>query len=310
LLITQLHLILSLVSSAYAVPPVSTTSMDGHTFSYYSNSDLTTPNPNIDHAIIVIHGSDRNADTYYRTMDVVTGQANVAASTVIISPFYKEAGDPVLAPDELLFTDEGWLRGDAATNDADFGSFDVMDQFLTTLTNKTIFPNLKFITITGHSAGGQFTQRFSLGTQVEYSAPDVHFRYLPVNPGSYMYLNEDRPNAPTAGCAFNDYKYGLNNLNAYQSRVAVQTSLQNYLKRDIVYFLGEADQLTDELDDGCEAQAQGNFRFERGMNFKKFLDTDFPTQTHHLFTAPGIGHTEWGMYTSPNGLHILFTDSL
>jgi len=77
-----------------------------------------------------------------------------------------------------------------------------------------------------------------------------------------------------------------------------------------VYFIGEADQLTDELDDDCEAQAQGNFRFERGINFTKSLNTYFPSNQHHLFTAPGIGHTEWGMYASPNGKHILFSETL
>jgi hypothetical protein len=310
ILFKTLGLMMALVSpAAHAVPAESVMEIDGHAFSYFSNTDLTTPNSAITSAIIVVHGSERNAGTYYNTMDVLTSQAGQGATAVVIAPHFKLATD-TLVEKELTFSDEGWLRGDPATNDAGVSSFDVMDKLLKQLTHGAVYPNLKFITITGHSAGGQLTQRFSLGTQVEYSAPRVHFRYLVVNPGSYLYLNSNRPVAPDVGCAFNDYKFGLEHLNAYQSRHRTDTLLSSYLKRDIVYLLGEADQLTSELDEGCEARAQGSYRFERGMNYKARLDADFPTHSHHLVTVPGIGHTEWGMYTSPNGKRILFSETL
>src|SRR5262249_39453617 len=152
---------------------------------------------------------------------------DVADSTVILSPHFKVARDQLLTG-ELTFTDEGWLKGDQATNDSAVSSYDVVDQWVRILGNRKQFPNLKRIVITGHSAGGQFTQRYALGNQMEAALPKIHFQYFVVNPGTYVYLTGARvtndgklatPDLP--GCAYDDYKYGLRKLNAYQRRVSV-----------------------------------------------------------------------------------------
>ena len=173
--------------------------------------------------------------------------------------------------------------------------------------------------ITGHSAGGQLTQRYALGSSVEAKFPKIHFRYIVVNPGSYAYLNSKRPaNASPASifatprlprCAYNAYKYGLESPNTYLAATPTSLLLPRYLSRDVIYFLGEKDTDTSELDDSCEAHIQGINRLMRGLNFKAFLDHEFPGHLHQLFVNPGIAHTQWGMYTSEIGKKLLFSSS-
>ena len=67
-MLSTLGLMMALVSPAHAVPAESSLSIDGHPISYFANSDLTVANANITRAIIVVHGSDRNADVYYNTI--------------------------------------------------------------------------------------------------------------------------------------------------------------------------------------------------------------------------------------------------
>ncbi len=288
--------------------------VDGFVFSSFMSGDWNAPNPKIEKAIFVVHGSDRNADRYFETVTTLARESGKSESTFIVAPHFKIAQDAHLK-NELIFTDEGWLRGDSALNAQGTSSFDVMDRLISKLCDPDRFPNLKTVVITGHSAGGQFTQRYALGSLEEEFSIGKHFRYLVANPGSYVYLNKKRANrqglfeVPDAqGCAYNDYKYGLDHLNRYLMRKTRSMLISNYLKRDVTYLLGDADTQTAELDQSCQAELEGSTRFERGRTFKTYLDAEFPTQRHALFAVPGVGHTEWGMYSSDLGRRLLFQD--
>ena len=300
-------------SKVYATLPFK----DGKYFSYMTNFALAQINPEIEQAIIVVHGSALNFDTYFNTMQTLANQEKVDRSTLVISPHYRTDTESPLAPsNELLWTDEGWLRGDQALNSKNLSAFQVIDQFICLLENKTHFPKLKKITLTGHSAGGQLTQRYAVGTQVDLQNPTTHFRFIVANPGSYVYLSNKRlnPNEPgifsipiNPGCAdYNDYKYGMDKTNTYMSQVPKNVAIQNNLNRDVVYLLGEQDTLTEDFDLTCPALLQGPYRFLRGTNFKASLDFEFPGHKHQLVTVPGVGHTQWGMYSSALGIQTLF----
>ncbi|MBC7693090.1 MAG: hypothetical protein H7222_15105 [Methylotenera sp.] len=287
--------------------------LHGHAFSLFTNADLNQAHPNVEQALLIIHGSEGNADRYFKTGMAVASQIGKSDTTVVIAPRFKVQTDRP-GPTEFSFTDEGWIRGDAALNDSKFGSFDIVDSLLILLSDRLNFPHLKSIVVTGHSAGGQLTQRFAIGSSVEDSLKEIRIRYLVVNPGSFAYLNGDRRvsstlfaiPAGTGNCRYNAYKYGLENLNAYESRTPVAEAIPRYLARDIVYLTGEQDVLTDGLDNSCEAELQGHTRHERSLNFRAFLDQDYPAHRHSLLTVPGIGHSEWGMYTSTQAKQLLF----
>ena len=82
-----------------------------------------------------------------------------------------------------------------------------MDALLAHFADKKQFPKVQAITLAGHSAGGQFVQRYALiGGDAPSGVKD--FRYVVANPGSYAYLNTVRP-LPNATCkTFNNWKFG------------------------------------------------------------------------------------------------------
>jgi len=312
-LIFSSFMILVAARTAFAVTTESSLNIQGHLFSYFENHSLKDANADIDTAIIVVHGSDRNAITYYGTIVGIADQLGKSKTTMVIAPHFKLSADSRLT-NELSFTDEGWLRGDVSTDQA-ISSFAVIDEFINRLSDASLFPKLKTIIVTGHSAGGQLTQRYALGSPLQ--PQNIAIRYIVTNPGSYAYLSSKRPvsgktnsfEIPQTRCAdYDDYKYGLQHLNAYLGQTSSTEIVNRYLNREVTYLLGEADLITDELDNDCEAVLQGKTRFERGKNFKASLDQEFPGNLHKIATVPGVGHTEYGMYRSEVGKKVLFPD--
>ena len=312
-------LILSFVSYSHAAVQESKLALGNGFLSYISNQqELAAQHPSITRAIVVVHGSECNAETYFNTISRLVALEGQSEHTLIIAPHFKtptKGGAPLEG--EYVWGDEGWLRGDAPLNGVGPSSFEMMDALMKTVADAETFPNMKGMVLTGHSAGGQFTQKYALANQVENEVKNVRLRYIVLNPGSYVYLNQDRPDPnsssgfsipASSSCIYNDYKYGLDHLNAYLSRVAKQVLIEQYLNRDVTYLLGSADTNTDptEVDEDCPAVLQGRFRYERGLNFKSYLDHEFTGHRHHLVTVPNVGHSEYGMYLSPEGHASLF----
>lgn len=185
-------------------------------------------------------------------------------------------------------------------------SFDLMDHIVGLLSDKNNFPNLKEIVLTGHSAGGQLVQRYAGGTDIDTKYAHVNFRFVVANPGSYMYLSQNRPVKLRVNCGQNDYKFGLDNRNEYMDRINKQKLIAQYTARQVIYFLGEADNVAEGIDQTCPAQYQGKTRIERGKLFKAQLDKENPGHKHIIQTVPGVGHTQYGMYTSEIGQKLLF----
>ncbi len=302
---TILCLSLLFTSLVWALPSESLLQYEGNTFSYYSSHNLFAPNTDIEEVVIVIHGSERNADTYYKSMEALSKKAGKEKSTLVIAPHFKLKSD-VLKPMELTYTDEGWLRGDTATNAANISSFLVMDYFIVLATNPANFPHVKKITITGHSAGGQLTQRYAVGTNLEQIFTHLKFHYVVLNPGSYVYLSKKRLVQDPEVCAYNNYKYGLENLNPYMNANPKNMMITRYLKRNVTYMVGELDNIAEGIDQDCPARYQGKTRLERATLFKKYLDQEFQIHEHELYVVPKVGHTQHGMYQSELGLKVIF----
>ena len=89
-----------------------------------------------------------------------------------------------------------WKQGDPSnTPGTAVSSFEVMDHLLSMVTDRARFPNLRVITLIGHSAGGQYVQRYAAGTQAPASFAEHRFVFVVANPSSYLYLNGQRPRA-------------------------------------------------------------------------------------------------------------------
>lgn len=279
----------------------------GGLFSFFSSHALEASGQDIERAIITIHGSERNAQTYFNSVAGLSKRLGVADKTLVVAPHFKLATDPLLSQ-EFFWDDEGWLRGDEALNSPLVSSFDVLDHVMDLLGRKDLFPRLKVVVLTGHSAGAQMIQRYAAGSGVNEKYKHLQFKFVVANPGSYLYLTDRRPLSPSIGCAYNTYKFGLEQLNGYMARSSLDQIKTQYTSKTLYYFLGEMDTRSDDIDQSCPAQSQGINRLERGRLYQAQLEQEFPQARHFLMTVPGVGHTQYGMYNSELGQKILFQE--
>jgi hypothetical protein len=290
---------------------------------YYANFKIEDANPALTRAVIVIHGQSRLP---WNAFDAALGAAQIEGvqdSTIVIAPYFKTGADSP-AYDEPFWTEGAWKEGGVNVPDfqrpwlSGLSSFSVIDQMIEKLANRTKFPNLRKVVIVGHSAGGQFTQRYAAGTRIDVNCPGLSYRFVPANPSSFMYLNDKRFDAATGSFVtplapvqqylcptWNTYKFGLAGRNSYMSRQSASALVTQYTARDVIYLQGTADTGTDELDMGCEANLQGSQRFERGWRHMVHLNSFF-AHRHRMSSVAGVAHDSTLMYQSLEGRTAMF----
>lgn len=293
---------------------------EGMKVRYWRNYPLGNPNSAITRAVIVIHGMSRNADDYFSRIVSAARTEGVINDTIILAPrFITLDDDP--KTDELFWSQSGWKIGHRSRNVPRMSSsFAVIDRIIEELRLPGRFTNLRSITVVGHSAGGQFVQRYAAGNQVEQSLEGITVRYVVANPSSYMYLNAarrvpgttDQFSTPDSGdieCAdgYNKYKYGLDKRNSYMSRVTGAEIRAQYAERNVVYLLGGSDNDPEhpDLDTSCPAMLQGNHRLERGIIFFNYLRTIYTYSNHELVLVPEVGHSSDRMFNSSKGRKVI-----
>ena len=164
----------------------------------------TRRNDHIRRALIMVHGTNRNADHYFATAVAAAFLAGAVDDTVVIAPHIIACADK---PDvnEVVWSCGGdsWRSGGAAASHPDLSSFDLADQILHKLANKNTFPNMKAIVVAGHSAGGQFVTRYEMANRV-HETLGVPVTYVVANPSSYAWPAATRPmpsaRARASGC--------------------------------------------------------------------------------------------------------------
>ena len=290
-------------------------------------------NPNIARIIIVIHGVLRNADEYFPNMLVAVNQAGEEENTLVIAPQFLVEDDITRfnLPSNILFwggeTGEGWKKGDDLISTPEHprsvsaGAFQVVDEIIARVADLKIFPNLRNIIVTGHSAGGQFVNRYAAGTQIEESIPaECHLRFIVANPSTYMYFNAERrvgsstndfaiPNQ--ADPDYDDYKYGLENLNPYMAAAGVDRIRARFPEKNVVYLLGGEDTLEAHLEQTANAMLQGVNRLARGQIYYHYLQHYFGKaimRTQNIAIIPCVGHDNAAIFSSEAGLQYLFSE--
>jgi hypothetical protein len=124
-----------------------------------------------------------------------------AGSIAIIAPSFQRnlTWQPYTDEDQRNWTWKGstWNTGTLAVANETFtgivraepvSSFDVFDEFMRAALIK--FPNLEHLIIVGHSAGGQAVHRYALlgvGVHERLESEGIHVRYMPANPGLYVF---------------------------------------------------------------------------------------------------------------------------
>ena len=290
-------------------------------------------NGHIQRIVIVIHGVLRNADEYFPNMLAAVEQAGKQDSTLVIAPQFLIEEDAVRfdLPAEIPYWGgewgEAWKKGDESlTTDTyprsfQISSFEILDLLIKQVADPQNFPNLRQIVVAGHSAGGQFVNRYAAGTQIEDSLQqDIALRYIVANPSTYVYFNGDRrvedttdqfaiPENPDPD--YDDYKYGLEELNSYMSAPGAQRIRERYPQKDVVYLLGGEDTREAHLEQTPNAMLQGINRLERGQIYYHYLKHFFGEEIHQrqkIAIIPCVGHDNAAIFKSEAGLKYLLDD--
>jgi hypothetical protein len=287
----------------------------------YRTHSLETRNENITRALIVIHGTNRDADNYFRTTLAAAFLAGALDDTAVIVP--RIASDngscrDVLAANEVSYSCGGdsWRSGGLSGSSDKITSFDFVDDIMRKLARKQAFPNLKRIVLAGHSAGGQFVNRYEMANRV-HETLGVPISYIVSNPSSYAYLDNTRPSGENAATfrafgdgrnctTYNHWPYGLEGRTGYSSHLTDEELKKQLAARPVVYLLGELDILPlGGFDSSCPAMAQGSTRLARGQAFGKFVAEKLGAK-HQIAVVSLCGHNARCMFTSETALPMLF----
>ncbi|THU96950.1 hypothetical protein K435DRAFT_754462 [Dendrothele bispora CBS 962.96] len=287
----------------------------------YQSAGLDTSR--VTRAIIVPGAKARDHWSYWVTMQNIkmdfasTNSSFDPNTTSILTPCFLAEQDIEAGagkPDQLYWGKTSWFGGyytKGPNADDKISSFDVLDSLVDYYTNETMYPNMQTVIFAGHSAAAQFFQRYAAVRQPTKN--DDRVNYIIANPGSYLWLVQDRP-AQNSSCPdVDEYKYGLNNgLPGYStgdySRIGRDGIVSRYLGRNVHYALGTND--NGPGDTQCQALTQGSTHLERGNNFiamLKALPDGMPSQ-HTVDMIEGVSHQNDQMFNSTQLRQRLFKD--
>ena len=322
-------LVLFISASACAAPCITTACSEwialgggpGRSLVYRSHP-MDTKSDKITRALIVVHGAGRNADDYFRTGVAAAFLAGALEDTIVISPrFASNEGrgcTDKLAANEINWRCGGdsWRSGGTATSDERINSYDLMDEILRRLARKDVFPNLKAIVVSGHSAGGQYVTRYEMANQV-HEQLGIPVTYVVSNPSSYAYPDANRPGEGSSGfhpfgdgrncTTFDKWPYGFENrTGGYTAKMGDDQLKKQLAARPVVYLLGELDIMpVGGFDSSCPAMAQGPTRLARGQAFANYVNQKYGAK-HKVTVIPLCGHNARCMFTADPALPILF----
>jgi pimeloyl-ACP methyl ester carboxylesterase len=305
----------------------------------YRTRSLDARNDGVRRALIMVHGTNRNADHYFTTATTAAFIAGALDDSVVISPrIASSAGSckDALAENEVSWscTGDSWRSGGAAVSHPDLTSFDFVDQILRKLASKNTFPNLRQIVVAGHSAGGQFVARYQMSNKI-HDTLGVPVTYVVANPSSYAWPDATRPSAAgdgtpenakgawetekvhsnftygpfdSAACpAYNRWPAGLENRTSGYTAATSDDQLKRQLvSRPTTFLFGQVDTLPlGGFDSSCPAMAQGATRRARGEAYVKYINEKLGAK-HAVQIVPECGHNDRCVYTTDAVLPVIF----
>jgi hypothetical protein len=269
--------------------------------------------------------------------------------TILIAPHFQSDEDRNGLANYHYWNGNSWAAGNYSEVSPTVSSFSVMDALIGQLAGRRSlrdftrrFPNLQMIVVAGFSAGGQFAHRYAATNSRDGSLSGIQMRYVVAGPSSYLYLDNRRPYydgsegsgapytcvgfpctwypnpefwaAPWCPASYNDWKYGLEELNTYAGAVGVATIRERLVSRKVIVLIGTEDNTdSNHLDTTCPARLQGPNRYDRAHRFVDYLDQRFETNRHWLIEVGGASHDVYEMFGQPAGFAgtgslVLFAD--
>lgn len=292
-------------------------------FPVYANHALDSDLTQIREVLIIIHGLHRNADAYFDSIhSLLKVSGRNESEILILAPKFPGVKDELTDTSGMpVWTAQDWAAGLSASNSQTaLSAFKVLDDLLLKVTDKAHFPAVTAVNIAGHSAGAQMVQRYAVLNRVDelIRARSLDLRYIVANPSSFLYFTPQRPSDktfkdfPAEQCpAFNQYRYGMDNLAPYVTDMPIQGIFKRYAYRNVVYLMGGSDNDTEHqyLDTSCPAMAQGPNRLARAqayVRYERFLAGRAAKINHLAYEVVGVGHDQKKMFGSVCAMNILF----
>jgi alpha/beta hydrolase family protein len=305
----------------------------------YRSLPLTVRNEDVRRALIMVHGTNRNADHYFETALASAFLASALRDSIVIAPrIASNDGNckDTLALDEVSWSCRGdsWRSGGTSASHPKLTSFDFVDQILRTLANKSVFPNLRAIVVAGHSAGGQFVARYQMANTLHDSL-GVPIHYVVANPSSYAWPDATRV-LPTGDAApenakgawetekvhtnfsygpfdgsacpgYDKWPFGLENrTGGYTAGMSDEQLKKQLVARPATYLFGQVDTLPlGGFDSSCGAMAQGATRRARGEAYVKYVNERLGAK-HAVQIVSECGHNDRCVYTTDKVLPVVF----
>lgn len=286
---------------------------------YYSSYPIYTENAvweKLKYSIIVIHGQNRDADSYYSYLTSTLSSIGKQDSTVLLSPLFRESAEE---PNDFYWSStNGWREGQNSSSEIKMSSFAVVDSLIAQLNDKTKFPVLKKIIVTGHSSGGLFTHLYATSNTSESLYPDINFEFVIANSQYFYYPVDQRFDENTesfyepSGCAgYNFWPLGFINAPSYIQPLTNNEFNTRFINRKIIYLLGNGSGSDGSLNTAsCDATLLGSSRYLRGENIFRVMNTFYAGEhAHERVIVNGVGHDGENMYKSSE-FRTLITDNL
>jgi len=303
----------------------------------YRSFSLDTRNEAITNVLVVVHGAGRNPDDYFRSALAGAFLAGKLESALVVAPRMASNDGrgcrDELGTNEISWHCNTWRSGGGSLNYPEVTSFDFLDAILRKVARKDVFPNLGAIVVTGHSAGGQVTNRYEMSNRV-HDGLGVPVSYVVSNPSSYAWPSDERPtgaawpleaNAPGfildlpddasafrsmgdgRGCErYDQWPYGFQNRSGYTESETDEQLKGQLASRSTTYLLGQDDILPlSGFDSSCSAMAQGPTRQARGHAYARYVNERLGGH-HEVVVVTGCGHNGRCMYTSDEARPLLF----
>ncbi|GAB4235783.1 MAG: hypothetical protein Tsb0034_10080 [Ekhidna sp.] len=277
-------------------------------FDFYSNYPVYTSNAEwekLKSAIIVIHSINRNGDDYFNWMTGTLQDLTLEQSTVLIAPIFKV--DSEAASGDLFWNQFGWREGANSLEGVDISSFSIIDSLVSQLSDKSLFPLMDKVIVTGHSSGGLFTHVYAAANKIDNQELDLSISYVVANSQYFYYPTAERVNesnnqlyTPSGCAAFNLWPLGYNSVPPYVNEVVESDLNDQFVSRPITYLLGNGNQADPSLNTtDCDATLLGSTRFNRGENMFTYMELKYlDTHNHGKAIVDGIGHDGQRMYQS------------
>ena len=186
--------------------------------------------PDVRLGLIVMHGAQRDgADYLCRLQNSITkhlGSISLATKqTVLIAPQialsrhhdtfpYRPIYDSHLSwgRTNMVGMDDqetilSWSAGANSSGVPSTSLYDVFDELVEAMTNRTIYPNLEKVLVVGHSKGASVVLRYAMTTTIIRRIP-VPIGFHAANPSALVYVSPNRPVPPEHySCGYRDSKH-------------------------------------------------------------------------------------------------------